>query len=105
MLVVEQQQRTHTEAQAGPRGTGHSIGRSGCTSHGTAEMNSMDCSGHAVPAKHWQTLIAEVSSEVTAKQETVPAEQKRGLQLLAATPSHVQVFQLAELGMCVLQYA
>lgn len=101
---MEQQQHTHTEAQAGPPGTGHSIERSGCTSHDTAEMNSMDCSGHAVPAKHCQTLIAEVSSEVTAKQEAVPAGQKRGLQLLAATPSLVQTVQLAELSMCV-QYA
>lgn len=67
LLLLEQQQHTHTEAQAGPQGTGHSIGRSGCTSHDTAEMSSMECSGHAVPAEHSQTLVAQVSSEVTAK--------------------------------------
>ena len=44
-------------------------------------------------------------AEVTAKQEAVPAEQKRGLQLLAAALSLVQTVQLPELNMCVLQYA
>lgn len=56
--VVEQQQNTHTEAQGGPLGTDHSIGRSDCTSHDTAEMKSMDCSDHE-PAKHSSMFLAD----------------------------------------------
>ena len=56
--VVEQQQNTHTEAQGGPLGTDHSIGRSGCTSHDTAEMNSMDCSDHE-PANHNRVFMGD----------------------------------------------
>ena len=105
--VVEQRQHTHIEAQDGPSGTDRSIGHSGCTSHGTAEMKSMDCSDH-VPAKQascpWQT-VHQAGPEVTAAvDDAVPAEQQGLVQLLAVVPSCVQVVQLGELDMYVLQY-
>lgn len=55
--VVAQLQHTHAEAGAGLLGTGHSIERSGSTSHDTAEMNSTDCSNHTEPANHCRLSV------------------------------------------------
>lgn len=100
-VVEQQQQHTHTEAQDGLLGTDHSTGHSGCTSHDTAEMNSMDCSDHE-PAKQSRIssqTVYQIASEVTAA-IAVPAEQKRRVVVIL---SCVQVVQLAELHTYVLQ--